>query len=60
MAKILRYKEQNEVFKRLVNITVELMKHAEEIGAKDALIDVAEIAQLVGGKEMFEAMKVKK
>ena len=32
----------------------------DEVSAKDAVIDAFEIAYIVGGKEMLEAMKVKK
>lgn len=59
MIRILRHKEQNEVYKRLVNLIVELMRR-DEVSAKDAVIDAFEIAYIVGGKEMLEAMKVKK
>ena len=59
MIRILNHKEQNEVYKRLVNMIVELMRR-DEVSAKDAVIDAFEIAYIVGGKEMLEAMKVKK
>lgn len=59
MIRILKHKEQNEVYKRLVNMIVELMRR-DEVSAKDAVIDAFEIAYIVGGKEMLEAMKVKK
>lgn len=57
--RILRWKEQNEVFKRLVNLTVELMKYKDNKSAVDAMIDVAQIATIIGGKDMLEALEGK-
>lgn len=58
--KILSRKQQNEIYKRLVNITVELMRHKDEIEAQDTLDSVYEIGYLVGGMEMLKAMEGKK
>ena len=57
---LLTRKKQNEVYKRLVNITVELMRHKDEIEAQDTLDSVYEIGYLVGGMEMLKAMEGKK
>lgn len=54
--RLLSWKKQNEIYKRLVAITVELMRQ-DETGLKDAVVDVYNIANIVGGKQMVEQME---
>lgn len=53
--KILSMQRQNDVYKRLINIILELRK-MDGPSATDAISDAFDIAYIVGGEEMLEAM----
>ena len=55
MAKMISRKNQNEVYKNLIEIIKVLVK-VEGDEATDAIIGAFDIAAIVGGKEMLEAM----
>lgn len=59
MIRILSFKKQNEIYKKLIRIILELRKVPTD-EARGALEGAFDIAALVGGVEMLEAMGGKK
>lgn len=55
MIRILSMKKQNEIYKKLISIILELRKIPTP-EARDALGNAFDIAVMVGGVEMLEAM----
>lgn len=53
--RVLSFHKQNEVYKRIVNIILELRKN-DTNSAADAISDAFDIAYIVGGEEMLEAL----
>lgn len=53
--RILTFHKQNEVYKRIVNIILELRKN-DTNSAADAISDAFDIAYIVGGEEMLKAL----
>ena len=53
--RILTIHKQNEAYKKLINIILELRKRDTD-SATDAISDAFDIAYIVGGEEMLEAM----
>ena len=53
--RILSFHNQNEVYKRIVNIILELRKN-DTNSAADAISDAFDIAYIVGGDAMLEAL----
>ena len=55
MARIISRKDQNDVYKNLIEIIKVLVK-VDKAEATDAIIGAFDIAAIVGGKEMLETM----
>lgn len=53
--RVLSFHKQNEVYKRIVNIILELRKN-DTNSAADAISDAFDIAYIVGGDAMLEAL----
>lgn len=53
--KILTMKKQNDAYKKLINIILELRK-SDTVEATDAISDAFDLAYIVGGDAMLEAM----
>lgn len=53
--RILTMQKQNEAYKKLINIILELRK-SDTVSAADAISDAFDIAYIVGGDAMLEAM----
>ena len=53
--RILSFHNQNEVYKRIINIILELRKN-DTNSAADAISDAFDIAYIVGGEEMLKAL----
>lgn len=56
MIKILSLRKQNDIYKKLINVILELRKNLPDDSAQDALGDAFDIAFIVGGPEMLEAL----
>lgn len=57
--KILNHEQQNKTYKHLTEI-VKVLAKVEGIEADDALADVYQIAVIIGGKKMRDALGGKK
>ena len=55
MVKVMTRKKQNEAFKKLVNIIIELGRRSDD-DAVYAIGDAFEIVEIIGGRGMFEAL----